>query len=173
MGGCISSDAQRTTTETRRPNQQKTPVLLFYLPGPIRDSLMRCVQSEVPNLRFVDAQNHRKARRYWINELVGKRDYAAVFYVADLRDHPALLLNARTLNWFLRSALKTHEVRVVAMYNESSQLDEFKSYLPQGVEPLPVCEREPETVKKYVTLLQTIESKFADPRKTQTTTALL
>lgn len=181
MGGCVAKPSQRTVTETRRTMQPKTPVLLFYLPGPVREAVQRVVQvdpaapnaSGAVNVRFIDAQNQRNARRYWLKELSGRRDYAAALYIADLRDHPTLLLTARTLNWFLRTIYKSYEVRIIGVYDKESQVNEFVSYLPPGTEIQPLCESEPETVEKFLGLLRSIEQKFIDSRRTQTTTATL
>ena len=178
MGNCVSNETKRTVTDTRRTVAQKTPVLLLYLPGPVRDAMLRCIQSDgtgsnagsAVNVRFVDAQNQRNARRYWLKEISGRRDYAAIFYLADLRDHPTLLLTVRTLNWFLRTAYKTYDIRIIGVYDDAKQLDEFASCLPEGIEIWPLCEKEPQTIERYVALLQAIEAKFSDQRRTQTTT---
>lgn len=181
MGGCVAKPSQRAVTETRRALQPKTPVLLFYLPGPVREFVQRLVQvdpavpgaSGIVNVRYIDAQNQRQARRYWLKELSGRRDYAAALYLADLRDHPTLLLTARTLNWFLRTIYKTYEVRIIGVYDNQTQLDEFIGYLPPGTEVQPLCEKDNDSVQKFIDLMRSIEQKFIDSRRTQTTTATL
>jgi hypothetical protein len=123
---------------------------------------------EAVNVRFIDMMNHRAARKYWLKELAGRKDYAAIFYLADARDHPTLLLTARTLNWFLRATQKSYEVKLIALYEQESQLTEFRSYLPEECELLPLCESDSETILQFMRLLQAIEKKFGEQRRNQT-----
>ena len=180
--GCAGSAAtgQASAAEDkRRMIQPKIPILLFYLPGPAKETLARIVLShgearskkeandESINIRFIDAQNTRNARRYWVKELQNRSDFAAAFYIADVRDHPGLLLAARTGNWFLRLALKTYELKVIVIYDEESQLEEFKSYIPDSIEIIKLCETNPELVAAAVELFRNLEHRYTEQKRHQ------
>jgi hypothetical protein len=125
---------------------------------------------EPVNIRFVEMANQRSARRYWVKDLASRKDYAAIFFLADCRDHPTLLLTARTLNWFMRTCQKTYEIKVIALYSARAQLDEFKGYVPDDADLQPFCETEPDTIVEYAKTLQAIEKRFNEQRRNQTMT---
>jgi hypothetical protein len=175
--GCGHSQGGGTsgnTSDPRRIIQQKIPILLFCLPGSGRDAMLRIVNSDIMkqgdgvNVRFIDILNQRSVRRYWIKDLQARKDYAAIFYLADVRDHPTLLLTARTLNWFLRSCPKTFEIKLLVVYTEKKQLTEFTGYLPEGTEILALCETNDESIEEYMRLLQGIEKRFAEQKRNTT-----
>jgi hypothetical protein len=182
--GCGSSQGGggggTNAPDPRRIVQQKAPILLFSLPGSGRDAMLRTINSdamsatnsggEPVNVRFIDIPNHRSSRRYWIKDLQARKDYAAIFFLADVREHPTLLFTARTLNWFLRSCPKTFEIKLIVVYTQDSQLQEFRDFLPEGTEMFGLSEKDPETVAAYMRLLQTTEKRFVEQRRNQTTT---
>lgn len=181
--GCDHSDAatggKTNSTQGKgvagKSNQPKTPVLIFTLPGTAKEYLTKCLQSDEGaegklNLRFIDIPNQRNIRRYWLKELSNPRDYAVVLYLADLRDHPTLLLTARTLNWFLRNTFKKYDIRILSIISDQSQLDEFKSYLPAQVEMLPLNQNDKATIASVRDLLIQYDEKYQDAKRTRTGT---
>ncbi|OHS97252.1 hypothetical protein TRFO_09501 [Tritrichomonas foetus] len=181
--GCGKSTPAGATTnkgDARRAAQKpKAPILLFYLPGPVKETFTQMLAKDIYNptdgsgtlnIRFVDAQNQRTIRRFWLKELQTRRDYATFLFLADLRDHPTLLLTARTLNWFLRMTYKNYDIPVVTIYSEQSQIDEIKMYLPQSVELTAISVKDPSTVTPLTTMLHETEVKFNDQRRTTTKT---
>lgn len=174
--GCSGSGAvvKSTTTEQRKIPQVKAPVLLFYLPGTVKEAMCSLIAPEANsgniNIRFMDAQNHRNARRYWAKELQGRKDYAAAIMLADCRDHPTMMMTARTVNWFIRLTYKTHDVKIMALYSKKEALEEFRSYVSKEIEITGLSASDPESVQSYVSFLQLIEQRFAEQKKTATTT---
>ena len=179
-GKSAPSGAAKSSGEARgRASQKpKAPILLFYLPGRAKETFTTMISKDLVNpsdgtgtlnIRFVDAQNQRALRRFWMKELTTKRDYATFIFLADLRDHPTLLLNARTLNWFLRMTYKNYDIPVIAIYNEESQVQELKSYLPDVIEFMAVNEKDRSSIDTIVTMLHETEIKFNDQRRTTTT----
>lgn len=177
--GCGGSAVEGRTTgieEKRRALQPKTPILLFYLPGLAKDTLIKILplgdksasrgqdKEGSLNIRFIDAQNTRHARRFWIKELQNRTDCAAAFYLADLRDHCQLLLAARTGNWFLRGTQKVCEIKVVTIFDNEAQLEEFQSYIPKSIELIKLCEKEPETVSATVEVFREIEQRYVEQK---------
>jgi hypothetical protein len=134
------------------------------------DAVIEQNGGEPVNIRFVEMANQRSARRYWVKDLSSRKDYAAIFFLADCRDHPTLLLTARTLNWFLRTCQNIYEIKLIALYSAKTQLDEFRGYLPPDAELQPFCETEAETVVEYAKTLQAIEKRFNEQRRNQTMT---
>lgn len=178
--GCGGSAAvgQTTAEDKRRIIQPKVPILLFYLPGPVRETFARIVMGSSPqkeeaegalNLRLIDVQNTRNARRYWVKELQNRNDFAAAYYLADLRDHPTMLLAARTLNWFLRLAQKTYDVKVVTIYEDEAQIEEFQSYLPKGIEITKLCEKRSDLVASVIEMLRNVEQRYLEQKRYQNT----
>lgn len=181
--GCGSSNASgngkakdnQGRTVAGKTTQSKTPVLLFSLPGTAKNYLKNCLQSDVANdgrlnLRYIDVPNIRNSRRYWLKELTTPRDVAISLYLADLRDHPQLLLTARTLNWFLRNTFKKHDIKIIAIISQSSQLDEFKSYLPAQIEILPLNENDKNSIIAVRDMLIVYDEKYQESKKTRTGT---
>jgi hypothetical protein len=181
--GCCSSQSGgggSSAPDTRRVAQQKTPILLFCLPGSGRDALLRTLNSDLMspannggesvNVRFIEIPNQRSSRRYWIKDLQARKDYGAIFYLADVRDHPTLLLTARTLNWFLRTCPKTFEIKLIVLHTTDAQVDELKSFLPDNADVMCLCEKNNDSVIAFMRLLQSIEKRFAELRRNQTLT---
>lgn len=183
--GCIGSKVTNNNpTEARRVTTAKTPVLLFNLPGNVRDTLLKCLSNDVMsgngkqndgaqlNIRFIDAPNQRNIRRYWLKELSTRRDFAAAIYLADIRDHAMLLLTAKTLNWFLRNT-KSYNVLVVTIYNDEEQMSEFLSYLPAKTEMMKINENDPETTIPLIQQLKQVEIKYNEQKRMSTATTTL
>ncbi|OHT10531.1 hypothetical protein TRFO_20117 [Tritrichomonas foetus] len=181
MGCGGSSTGGGTNTQGRtaagKTNQPKTPILIFSLPGGSKDYLQRVLSSDNAanesgklNLRFIDIPNQRNIRRYWLKELSNPRDYAVALYLADLRDHPTLLLTARTLNWFLRNTFKKYEVKIITIISKDSQLQEFKMYLPAAIELLPLNENDQETIGAVKEMIIFFEEKYQEAKRTRTGT---
>lgn len=174
--GCSGSGAaiKSTTTEQRKIPQAKAPILLFYLPGSVKEAVWSLLLPEVNagnlNIRPMDVQNHRNARRYWVKELQGRKDYAAAIYLADCRDHPTMMMTARTVNWFIRQTSKNYDIKIVALYTKEESLTEFKSYVSREIEISGLSANDPESIASFVAYLQLIEQRFAEQKKTQTTT---
>jgi hypothetical protein len=160
--------------EGRRAVQVKAPVLLFGLPGPARDLALKGIKgAESVGIRFIDVGAQRSARRFWVKELQGRKDFAAIIYLADVRDHPSLLLNVRTLNWFLRGVQSGYDMKVVCIYQNVSELDELRSCMACDVDLQPLCLTDPETIEQYIKLLQGIELNYSEQRGTQNVTTTL
>ncbi|OHT06388.1 hypothetical protein TRFO_05586 [Tritrichomonas foetus] len=165
-----------STNQPKRSQQPKAPVLLFYLPSNVRDLLTRLIashlitsetatQADRLNIRFVDVPNQRSYRRFWPREFTNKQDYAAALYIADIRDRANLLMNARTLNWFLKLVLDKYNLIVVAICSNEVQLNEFQSMLCAQIEPLVLSETNPETVLNFVEIITTAVSRYNDTKK--------
>jgi hypothetical protein len=173
--GCVNSKGGGEKVDPRRAAQVKAPILLFCLPGSARDALQKILSAEAesPNVRFIDMLNQRTARKFWLKDIAGRKDYAGILYLADARDHPTLVLSARSLNWFFRATQKNYDVKFVALYDEESQLTELLSYLVEDFELLGISRSNSESVAEFMKVLQGIEKKFGEQRKTQTTTTTM
>jgi hypothetical protein len=175
--GCNHSQGGTAAPDQRKAVQAKAPILLFCLPGSARDAMLRIINadhgSDSANVRFIDMLNHRAARKYWLKDLAGRKDYASILYLADARDHPTLLLTARTLNWFIRATQKSYELKLISLYDQDAQITELKAYLPDGTEVQGLCESNPASVSEFMRALQAVEKKFGEQRKTQTVTTTM
>jgi hypothetical protein len=174
--GCIQSKGGGEKSDARRTVQAKAPILLFCLPGSARDALLKLISAEIGdtvNVRFIDMLNQRSARRYWLKELAGRKDYAGILYLGDARDHPSLVLSARSLNWFFHATQNNFDVKFVVLYDEEAQFAELKSYPTDDVEILGLSKSNRESVAEFTAMLQGIEKKFSEQRKTQTSTTTL
>jgi hypothetical protein len=180
--GCAGSKREGEKTDPRRAVQAKAPILLFCLPGSARDIILKVIANEsglsippadMPNVRFIDMLNQRTARKYWLKELAGRKDFAGILYLADARDHPSLVLSARSLNWFFRATQKNYDVKFVAIYQQEAQYTELRSYLSDDFELQGLCLTNRESVSEFLKVLQGIERKFGEQKKTQTTTTTM
>lgn len=160
-----------------KSNQPKTPVLLFSLPGAAKDYLQNVINADNEanengklNLRFIEIPNQRSIRRYWLKELSNPRDYAVAIYLADLRDHPTLLLTARTLNWFLRNTFKKYDLKIISIYSSQEQVDEFKSYLPPVIEIFVLNESVMSTITQVKDMILVFDEKYQEAKRTRTGT---
>ena len=173
--GCSGSGAavKSTTQEQRKVVVAKAPILLFYLPGSVKEAVCSLILPELNagnvNIRFMDSQNHRNARRYWVKELQGRKDYAAAMYLADCRDHPTMMVTARTVNWFIRQTHKNFDIKIMALYSDKAELDEFRGYVSKEIEICGISKTDPESISSFVSFLQLVEQRFAEQKKTQTT----
>jgi hypothetical protein len=179
-GASRGSGVGKSVQDLRHTVQQKAPILLFCLPGPGRDAMFRTLQSDVMsperncgesvNVRFSEVVNLRFSRQNWIKDLDVRKDYAAIFYLADIRDHPTLLLTARTMNWFLRGCSERFDVKMIVLYDDPKQLDQFQSFTPGGTELFCLSETNRESIVADMQLLRTIEKHFFETRVNQTVT---
>ena len=154
----------------------KAPILLFYLPGNVRDVLTKLVSqfmmgSETTqpagrlNIRFIDIPNQRSNRRYWPKEFTNKPDHALSLYLADIRERSSLLLNVKSLNWFLKQMNSKGDIRIIAISSSDRQITEFKNLLSApNLEILPLNESKPETVFQFVELVTNAVSRYNETR---------
>jgi hypothetical protein len=179
-GASRSSGVGKSVQDLRRTVQPKAPILLFCLPGPGRDAMFRTLQSDLMspernggesvNVRFIEVVNLRFNRPNWIKDLEVRKDYAGIFYLADVRDHPTLLLTARTMNWFLQGCSERFDVKVIVLYDDPKQLEEFQTFTPGATELFCLSETDQESIIAYMQLLRAIEKHFFETRVNQTVT---
>lgn len=173
--GCSRDPSTTVQPQTKRAAQPKSPVLLFYLPSNIKDTLTRLISSHLItsetatqadrlNIRFIDVPNQRSARRLWPREFTTK-DYAASLYVADIRERATMLINARTLNWFLKHVLEKYNLTVVVICSNDMQLKEFQDLLSPKVDLLVLSETRPETVFTFVDVISNAVSRYNERRR--------
>ncbi|KAH0790079.1 hypothetical protein GPJ56_005974 [Histomonas meleagridis] len=174
--GCAHS--QETPVQAAKPHRTikpKAPILLFYLPGSVKEAMIRCIANELNpkdeetdegaiNVRFVDAANQRSSRRYWTKEITSKKDTATFIYLADARSHSTLLLTVKTLYWFLRNAARKSKFQIVVLYTKIEQIEEFKSYMSFPIDIIPLCETDPQTIENFTKVLLEIEKNFFDSK---------
>ena len=180
MGCGHSQDEKAKTTaapsQQKRIQQPKAPILLFYLPSNVRDHLTRLIashlitsetatQADRLNVRFIDVPNQRSHRRHWAREFTNKQDYAAALYIADIRDRASMLMNVRTLNWFLKLVLEKYNLIVVVICSNDVQLNDFKSMLCPTVDLLVLNDTNPETVINFVEVITSVITRYNDNRK--------
>lgn len=182
MGCNASNDATKekggsTTSQAKRSQQPRAPILLFYLPSNVREVLTKLIasnlitsetatQADRLNIRFVDIPNQRSMRRYWPREFTNKMDYAAALYVADIRERGSLLLNERTLNWFLKFVPEKYNLIIVAICSNEVQRTEFQAGIcAKNIEMLVLNEKNPETVVNFVEVVSSIVTRFNENKR--------
>lgn len=179
--GCGISKNPVNDKEVRMSTQPKTPILLFYLPGPVKATFFNLISPKIVsngsnatseiNIRFNDAKIPRDTRRGWIGMLTDQTNYAAALYLADIRDHPTLLMTTKCLNWFVKGTFKTCPVKIVTIYSDKSQLEEFKGYLPEPADLIPIDENDSSTLGPLIDYLKSVEVRYNEARRnTRTTT---
>ena len=73
--GCGISNNNNKNLNKKKNNQPITPVLLFYLPGPIKESIFNLLYGEdltsnnQISIRFIDVTNNYNVRRFWYKEI--------------------------------------------------------------------------------------------------------
>ena len=173
--GCGISNNNNSNLNQKKNNQPRTPVLLFYLPGPIKESIFNLLYGEdltsnnQISIRFIDVPNNYNVRRFWYKEISTRRDFASSLYFADLRDHSILLLNIRTLNWLIRNTFKKFTIHVIALYENESQLNEFKINLDDCVKFIALKLGNNDSLNEFINLLKNIEIFYNETKKSQTT----
>lgn len=174
--GCHWSKEGGDSKEVKpRSVQPKAPILLFYLPSNVRDTLTKLIASHLItsetatnadrlNVRFIDIPNQRSTRRFWQKELTNRTDYAIALYVADIRDRSQLLLNVRTLNWFLKLINTKSLFNIVVICSNDIQLAEFKRLI--SLDPLEILivlsESKPESVFTFVEVISAAVQRYND-----------
>jgi hypothetical protein len=118
-------------------------------------------------IRFIEVANQRFCRRLWLKDLETRRDYGAIFYLADVRDHPMLLLTARTANWFLSVCGQDFEIQMIVLYTNQRQIDDFLRFVPNPPQTFFLCETEEETVAAYIQRLKDIGQQFSEIKRIQ------
>jgi len=156
--------------------QPKAPILLFYLPGNVKDVLTKFVSNYMMgsettqnnsrlNIRFVDVPNQRSVRRQWQKEYTNKPDSALALYLADIRERSLMLLNVKTLNWFSKQIGSKGSFTVVVICSNDLEVSTFLSLLsPKDLEMVILNEGNPECVFKFVDILTVAVSRFNDSR---------
>lgn len=161
--GCASSQAAPTAEQQKRIHQPKAPILLFYMPSNVRDVLTRLVashlitsetatQADRLNVRFIDVPNQRTVRRNWPRELQHS-ECAAALYVADVRERGDMLMNVRTLNWFLKYVTQKHNFAVLVICSNEMQVVDFRGLLGHEADLLVLSEANPESVFGFVDVI--------------------
>ena len=154
----------------------KAPILLFYLPGSARDAITRMISTYLISsetsagtgklsIRFIDVPNQRNLRKYWVREFTIRSDYATAIYLADIRDRPSLLLNARTINWFLKQVLRKYTIIVTVIAKDDAQVEDFRRYVSDSIELVIIKENQPETVDHFVELLSGAVNKYNEIKR--------
>ena len=173
--GCATSKSVPIAQQQKRLPQQKVPILLFYMPSNVRDVLTRLVashlissetatQADRLNIRFIDIPNQRTVRKYWHRELQNN-DYAAALYVADIRERGDMLMNVRTLNWFLRHVSGRYNFLVVVICSNEMQVVDFKGLLGQEAEILVLSETNSESVYTFVEAISNAVQHYNDKKQ--------
>ena len=178
--GGSSNQAKEATKSKKTTNQPKVPVRLFYLPGPAKDAFLKCISSKLTsndaednlNVRFIDARIQRDGRRRWIQEFQETQNAACSLILADIRDHPTLLLTARCCNWIVKINTKTNTFRLLILYNSKDQLEEFQSLIPSIPEILPMNCNNPESLEELTAYIKSIERTYVEKKTNWTNTRL-
>lgn len=176
--GCGISRDRSVTRDAGKNSTARLPILIFCLPGEARAVFGNVVMGEgaaqgtTPketglNIRFIDMPNQRNSRRNWSRDLIARKDFVSLFFIADVRDRPQMMLTARTYNWFLRSIDRGTSMKTVIIYSDKKQYEEFETLVVNLVEPVPLCELDPDTVSNLFAVLHEIERKNAGYRPTQ------
>ena len=166
MGCQVSSSQGGGQNNSKKSMMPRTPILLLSLPGDVKRYVQRLlgfengiyVGTEKLSVRFVDIDNSINTRKNWYKELSSRRDFASIMYFADLRDHPMLLLNIRTVNWIIRTSLKKFKIHVIALYDSDEQIREFREYLDSSIDFLTISEKNQDSIDGMIRLLTDRES---------------
>ena len=183
MGSCgsKSTDTKQTTSGSRSP-QPKAPIRLFYLPGNVKIQLTKLVSASMMgsettattsaginlNARFIDVPNQRSVRKYWGKEMAKNTDAAMSIYLADIREPATMLLNVKTLNWFLKQigSKDQSSFYVVIICSNAMQVTEFKARISyKELDPVVIKDNDPETIMGFTELVTNEIMKYNDKKK--------
>ena len=183
MGCCGSktTDTKQATSGSRTP-QPKAPIRLFYLPGNVKIQLTKLVSASVMgsettatttaginlNARFIDVPNQRSVRRYWGKEISKNTEAAMSIYLADIREPSTMLLNVKTLNWFLKQIGSKEQANfyVVVICSNAMQITEFRARISyKQLELVIIKDNDPETVIGFTELVTNEIIKYNDKKK--------
>lgn len=180
--GCGSSSTSETkTTTANRSPVAKAPIKLFYLPGNVKLTLTKLVSAGVMgseatttsagnfnlNARFIDIPNQRSVRKFWAKEITNKTtDCAMCMYLADIRQRPTLLLNIKTVNWFLKQTGLKGQLFIVLICNNELQVSEFKSHISStDLDYIVIKDQDPESVNQFTETVTGEIIKYNDKKK--------
>lgn len=165
MGCGHSTASEAKQSPTNRAPVTKAPIKLFFLPGNVKLTLTKLVSAGVMgseatttsagnfnlNARFIDIPNQRSLRKYWGKEITNKTNECAMhIYLADIRERPTMLLNIKTLNWFLKQIGSKGSLYVVLICNNELQVSEFRSHISATeLELIIIKDSDPETVIQF------------------------
>lgn len=178
--GCCSSNlpVRAKQSSVQRGLGLRAPVLLFYLPGSSKETLLKQISEFAPNnlsnshlnvsplnVRFIDVANQRSSRKNWPKEFATKTDVCLSLYLADIRSKPDMLINVKTLNWFLLQTFEKYRVYTVVISSNTEEVETFKSLLSCEPVLLIINVNQPETVKNFCNFINVEVAKYNDTRK--------
>lgn len=165
MGCGSSSTSEVKQSPTNRSPVAKAPIKLFYLPGNVKITLTKLVSAGVMgseatttsagnfhlNARFIDIPNQRSVRKYWAKEITNKTSECAMsIYLADIREKPSMLLNIKTINWFLKQIGSKGQLYIVLICNNELQVSELKSHVSAtDLDLIVIKDQDPETAIQF------------------------
>lgn len=181
MGCGHSTSSEAKQSPTSRAPTTKAPIKLFYLPGNVKITLTKLVSAGVMgseatttttsnfnlNARFIDIPNHRSVRKFWAKEITNKTaECAMCIYLADIREKPSMLLNIKTVNWFLKQIGQKGQLYLVIICNNEIQLSEFKSHVSApDLDLIVIKDSDPETAIQFTEVVTSEIIKFNERKK--------
>jgi hypothetical protein len=154
-GGSMSTALTSRGPLTTR-QQAKAVFLVFSLPPRARAVFGKIIGEarfcDSFGLRFQDASVQRSSRCYWTHDLQSK-DHAGAIYVADVRDRGSLLMNVKTLNWFLKLIYGKENLIVVVIKSREGQVEQFQSLLSCKVELTELAEGKHELIENFQNII--------------------